>query len=67
MDRPLGFHEVETPRVSRHLTNESGKVVRPMLEIFHTHFCYRLSAAGRITSMKNLNDPIRNPACITVP
>ena len=67
MDRPLGFHGVETPRVSRQLANESGKVVRPMLEIFRTHFCYRLSAARRINSMKKLNNPIRNPACITVP
>jgi len=42
-----------------------------------THFCYRLSqpqdhsAAGRIVSMKNSNDNIRNrtrdlPACSTV-
>jgi hypothetical protein len=32
--RTLGFREVEAPRISRQLANESGKVVRPTLKIF---------------------------------
>jgi hypothetical protein len=85
MDRPIGFQEVEAPRFQddRHM-----KVVRlsalrtghlyPTGIIPGTHFCWRLSqsrghsAAGRIMSMKNSSDTIRNwtrdlPLCSTVP
>jgi len=34
VDRPLGFHEIESPRISRQLPNETGTVVRLTLEIF---------------------------------
>jgi hypothetical protein len=29
MDRPLGFQEVEAPRISRQSAHEGGKVVSP--------------------------------------
>jgi hypothetical protein len=72
-------------RISRKLAHEGGKVVslthRPSLppgRIPGTHFYYRLSrpqghnATGRIKSLKNSSDSIRNrtrklPACSTVP
>jgi hypothetical protein len=73
LDRPLGFQEVEAPKISRQSAHERGKVVspthRPPLtprNIPGTHFCYRLSrlqghsAAGRIKSMKNSNYTIGN-------
>jgi hypothetical protein len=84
LDRPLGLQEVEASRISRQSAHEGGKFVsptqRPHLppgDIPGTHFCWRPSrrqshiAAGRITPMKNLNDPIGNqtrdlPACIAV-
>jgi hypothetical protein len=30
LDRPLGFQEVETPRISRQSAHEGGKAVSPM-------------------------------------
>jgi hypothetical protein len=72
-------------QISRQSAHEGGKVVspthRPPLSpgnIPGTHFCYRLSqpqghsAAGRIMSMKNSSDTIRNrtrdlPVCSAVP
>jgi len=76
LDRLLGLQEVEAPRVFRQSAHEVGKVVRPTPQppfpppppgdIPGIHFCYRLSrpqgysAAGRIKSMKNPNDPIWN-------
>ena len=70
---PWGFQEVEAPRFQ---DNRHKKVARlsalstgqlyPPAKIPDTHFCYRLgrsqghSAAGRIVSMKNYNDTIRN-------
>ena len=68
LDRLLGLQEVEAPRVFRQSAHEVGKVVRPTHQppLPGTHFCYRLSrpqgysAAGRIKSMKNPNDPIWN-------
>jgi hypothetical protein len=46
LERPLGFQEVETPRIYRQSAHEGGKVVsptqRPSLppgRISGTHFC----------------------------
>jgi hypothetical protein len=79
--RPLGLQEVKAPRISRQPAYESGQIVSPMNrpplppgDISGTHFCCRLSrpqshsAAGRIKSMRNPNNPIGNqsrylPAC----
>jgi hypothetical protein len=76
LDRPLGFQEVEA---SRYPDNRRMKVTWPSVlrtgrlyppgNFPGTHFCSRLSrpqghcAAGRIMSMKNLNDPIGNRTC----
>jgi hypothetical protein len=81
---PWGFQEVEVPRFQ---DNRHMKVVRlsalctgrlyPPGNIPGTHLCERLSwpqghsATGKIMSMKNSNDTIRNPtrklpACSTV-
>ena len=65
-------------QISRQSVHEGGKGVspthRPSLpqeSIPGTHFCYRMSAARRIMSMKNFNDTIGNrtrdlPACSAV-
>jgi hypothetical protein len=81
----LRFPEGWGSNFSRQSANEGGKVVRlthqpplPPGNIPGTYFCYMLSqprghiAAGRILSMKNSNDTIKNrtrnlPACSTVP
>jgi hypothetical protein len=46
LGRPLGFQEVEAPRISRHSEHEGGKVVSPKHRPFlppgripGTHFC----------------------------
>jgi len=72
-------------QIARQVAHEGRKVVRPThrpplppRNIPGTHFCQRLSqhqghsAAGRIMSLKNSNDTIRNrtrdlPACSSVP
>jgi len=85
MDRRWGFQEVETARFgyNRHIKVVTFWALRtrllyPQGNIPGTHCCQRLSrpqrhsAAGRIMSMKNFNDIIRNrtrdlPACSAVP
>ena len=73
MDRPLRLQEVEVPKFqdSRHTKVVTlsalctGHIYTPV-NIPGTHFCKRLnqpqgsSTAGRIMSMKNSNDTIRN-------
>ena len=72
---PVGFQEVEAPRISVQSAYEGGKVSpthRPLLppgKIAGTRLCQRLSrpqglsAAGRIKSMKNFRGPIGNRTC----
>jgi hypothetical protein len=79
------LQEVEVLRIFRQQAHESGKVMSPIHwpplpsgDTRGPHFCQRFSqsqdhsAAGRLKSMKNHNDPIgkrtRNfPACSAVP
>ena len=84
LDRPWGSQEAEAPRFQdiRHMKLVKLSALHTSClyspgKIHGTHSCYRLSqpqghsAAGRIMSMKNSNDTIRNrtrdlPACSTV-
>jgi hypothetical protein len=58
------YQEVGSPRISRQSAHVYGMAVSPTHR--PPHFCRRLSrprgrsAAGRIKSMKNPNDPIGN-------
>ena len=79
MDRPWGFQEAEAPRFQ---DNRHMKVVRLSAlrngRLYHpgnipgTHFCWRLSrpqghsAAGRITSMKNVTPSGIEPATFLI-
>ena len=73
LDSPFWLQEAEAARISRESAHEGGKVVSPTHRLSlpprdtpGTHFCYRLSrpqghsAAGRIKSIKNQNDPTGN-------
>jgi hypothetical protein len=73
LDRPLGFQNVEDPRIYRQSAHQGGKVDSPTHRpswppgrIPSTHFCYRLSrpqghnATGRVKSLKNSSDSIGN-------
>ena len=74
--RSCGFQEVGATRFqyNRHMKVVGLSAVRtgrlyPPGNIPGTHFCWRLSASGRIMSMKNSNDTIGNrtrdlPACV---
>jgi hypothetical protein len=72
LDRPLRLQEFD-PRISRQLGNEGDKVVSPVHRpplppggTSDTHFCHSVSrpqghsAAGKIKSMKDSNDPNGN-------
>jgi hypothetical protein len=71
LDRPLGFQEAETPRISRQSAHKGGKAVspkhRPPLATrrypWHSFLLEAESTPGhsaveRIKSMKNANGPI---------
>ena len=74
LDRPWGFQEAETSRISKQSAHEkvvalwTGRLYPPR-DIPGTHFCWRLSrpqghsAAGRIMSMENSNDTLWNRTC----
>jgi hypothetical protein len=70
LDIPSGLQEVEVPRISRQLEHESDKVISPMRWPSLPPGDVRESA-GRMKSMKKLNDLIENrnrdlPTCGTV-
>jgi hypothetical protein len=83
--RPLGFQEVEAPRISRQSALEGGKVVSPTHRpsLPQEGFLVLISAkrlsrpqghnaTGRIKSLKNSSDSLRNrtgdlPVCSAVP
>jgi hypothetical protein len=67
------LQEVKAPRISTQQAHEGGKFVSPMhwpplppRDIPGTHFCWSMSqpwahsAAGRIKSIQNPNDPTQN-------
>jgi len=76
LDRKLGLHDVQAPRIPRRLAFQDGKIFSPPHQpsltplpprgTSGTHFCYSLSqtqghsAAGPFKSMKYINDPIEN-------
>jgi hypothetical protein len=73
LDRPLGLHEVEAPRISRQSVHEGAKFVShmhwlalPPGDYPVTHFWHKLSwpqhysVVGRTESVKIPSDPIEN-------